>query len=273
MTANTTSWTLITVTYNSADALSKFWANFQPSENLRWIVVDNNSSDNSADVARQLGAHVIESSRNLGFGGANNLGFKQSDSQYVAFVNPDVAVDVNSLDALAQIIEKTQGLVSPQLTNTDGSLQPNGRGWPVMLHKVLNRLAPQRVDGRYRIFASQGEIVQVPWFIGAVVAARHDTFSQLGPWDEHFFVYYEDTDLCLRARKQGINSYVIGDYTWVHNWARATAKLNRNFLRSWKLELSSLSKFYARYPLLLFKEPASQNQHTIISSENLEYSK
>ncbi|WP_346875561.1 glycosyltransferase family 2 protein [Rothia sp. (in: high G+C Gram-positive bacteria)] len=273
MNTNMTSWTLVTVTYNSAEVLPRFWSRFDPTSSLRWIVVDNNSSDNSVEVARSLGADVIESSTNLGFGGANNLGFAASTSEYVAFVNPDVAVDYGSLDGLAQIINETQGLVSPQLINSDGSLQPNGRGWPVMAHKVLNRLAPQRVDGKYRIFANPGEMAQVPWFIGAVVASTRENFLKLGPWDEHFFVYYEDTDLCLRARKQGINSYVVGDHQWTHGWARATAKFNKNFFRSWKLELDSLSKFYMRYPLLLVKEPAGEQPYEIISTDKLEYTK
>lgn len=273
MITNVTSWTLVTVTYNSAEVLPQFWSSFKPSPTLRWVVVDNNSSDKSVEVAKSLGADVIESSTNLGFGGANNLGFAAADSDYVAFVNPDVTVDFDSLDGLAQIIDKTQGLISPQLINNNGSLQPNGRGWPVLAYKILNRLAPQKVDGKYRIFAAPGQITRVPWFIGAVVASTKEIFDELGPWDEHFFVYYEDTDLCLRAREKNIMSYVIGDYQWTHGWARATAKFNKNFFRSWKLEINSLSKFYARYPLLLIKKPASEKTHEIISTDKLKNSK
>lgn len=257
MTPTHTSWTLITVTYNSAQTLTRFWSNFAPTPNLTWIVVDNNSSDDSVQIARSLGAQVIESPKNLGFGGANNLGFQKAESDYIAFVNPDVSVDYSSLDALAELIDKTGGLVAPQLLNADGSLQPNGRGWPVLSYKVLNRLKPSLVEGNYRIFAQPGDLLEVPWVIGAALAGNKQTMAQLGPWDERFFVYYEDSDICLRAGKEGIKTYISGDINWVHGWARDTAKvgLNKAFFRSWKLELDSMYKFYSRYPKLIFKAP------------------
>lgn len=255
MTTNTPRWTLITVTYNSATTLQKFWSSFAQSDLVEWIVVDNNSSDNSAQVAEQLGATVIRSEKNLGFGGANNLGYRRSTSPYVAFVNPDVTVDLESLEALEEVIDAEQALVSPQLLNSDGSLQPNGRGLPVLTHKVLNRLRPAAVEGVYRIFAQPGEVVEVPWVIGAALASNRAVFDRLGPWDEYFFIYYEDADICLRARKLGIKTLLIGNARWLHGWARATAKLNKSSFAAWKLEFGSMYKFYTRYPHLILKEP------------------
>ncbi|GAA2097009.1 MULTISPECIES: glycosyltransferase [Brevibacterium] len=244
-------WTLITVTYNSADKLREYWGGFASDDTVEWIVVDNASTDGTADLARSFGAQVVRLEENRGFGAANNVGFAAARGEYVAFVNPDIAVDVATLPVLERLLGDRHLLVSPQLVNDDGSRQPNGRGWPYLTDKVLNRLAPAKVQGRYRLFAGDAqELTPVVWLTGAAVAGRKETFSRLdGPWDDHFFLYYEDTDLALRARRAGIPSAVTSRVVWTHGWARETA--GRFRLAPWRREIASLLKFYARYPYLL----------------------
>ncbi|WP_051297390.1 glycosyltransferase [Brevibacterium album] len=244
-------WSLITVTYNSADRLREYWSGFRADDRVEWIVVDNASTDGTVEFARSLGAQVIQLDENRGFGAANNVGFASARGEYTAFVNPDVAADVANLSVLERLIGDRHLLVSPQLVNDDGSLQPNGRGWPYLTDKVLNRLAPERVQGRYRLSAERDRaLTPVVWLTGAAVAGRHETFELLdGPWDDHFFLYYEDTDLALRARRAGIPSAVTSQVFWTHGWARETA--GRFRLTPWKREVSSMLKFYARYPHLL----------------------
>ena len=246
------SWTLITVTYNSAKALDEFWTPVKARDDFEWVVVDNASTDDSADVAARLGARVIRLDKNLGFGGANNVGFRASNSRYVGFVNPDVSVRAHSLDELARIIEETDGLVSPQLVNPDGTPQPNGRGYPFLVEKVRNRLESNTDESGYRRFAAEGDDISVAWFMGAAVLGLRTHFEQLGPWDERFFVYYEDSDLGLRAGAKGLRRTVTGRTNWVHGWARETTKFE---WAPWRREFPSMAKFYARYPALLCPWP------------------
>ena len=241
-------WSLITVTYNSAAKLAEFWRHSRLPAGVEWIVVDNASTDNSVELARALNARVIELGKNVGFSAANNVGFHASSGRYVGFINPDASIDFESLPLLASSIESTGGLVAPQLVNCDGTLQPNGRGYPFLLDKVRNRLQPNANSSPYRRFAPAGESAPVVWFIGAVILGRRDQLELLGAWDEHFFLYYEDKDLCLRAAKAGIPCTLVGKTKWVHGWARATTKLD---ISAWKRELPSMLKFYLRYPRLL----------------------
>ena len=246
-------WSLITVTYNSAATLREFWTGareFGP--DVEWIVVDNASTDDSAETAESLGARVLKLDRNVGFGAANNVGFAQSESSYVAFVNPDVRPVASTLPRLREAIDRTGGLVAPQLLNADGTLQPNGRGYPFLVNKVMNRLQTGDDESAYRVYARPGEEVDVVWLMGAVVAGRRNTLEGLGPWDETFFVYYEDSDLGLRARRAGLRNILLGDAQWTHGWARATKAPS---LAAWKRELPSLVKFYSRYPSLLSLAP------------------
>lgn len=244
-------WTLITVTYNSSEALRRFWNGDLPAD-VEWVVVDNASQDGSAEVARSLGARVIALDVNLGFGGANNIGYRASDAPYVAFVNPDIAIDPESLSVLEASLTREDGLVSPQLIYSDGSVQPGGRTLPSLSNKVINRLLRTDLTSDYFVIAQPGEERYVAWAIGAAVAAKRSTFELLGdggPWDELFFIYYEDSDIALRSWTKGLTVRVTGDARWTHGWARETKKLS---LGPWKRELASMSRFYRRYPALVF---------------------
>ncbi|MFQ4150605.1 glycosyltransferase family 2 protein [Arthrobacter sp. LAPM80] len=256
------SWTFITVTYNSASTLRSFWPVMNGNEDFEWIVVDNASTDNSADQAEALGATVIRLPKNLGFGAANNVGYQSSKSKYIAFINPDVSPQPEDLKILETHLNAHPfDLVSPQLINPDGSLQPNGRGLPYLLNKIQNRIRPSRLVDSYLKYSEPGESIKVSWLMGAVVAGVRDHLDDLGPWDEHFFVYYEDADLGLRNSKLSGDSVVIGNAQWYHGWARETKRISWN---AWKLEIPSLIKFYSRYPHLLGAPGRKKNDSNAI---------
>jgi len=243
----TPSWSLITVTYNNAGTLRAHWQQPLPA-GVEWIVVDNASSDGSADAARSLGARVIELEENLGFGRANNVGYQHSTGEIVAFVNPDVIVDPGSLPLIAARLSDEPGVVAPQLRYPDGSAQPSGRGLPTFTDKVLSRLGSASARDRYYIVAEPGETRFVGWLVGAAVVARREIFDRLGdagPWDPRFFVYYEDCDLGLRTWRDGMTVRVLGDASWTHTWARATKSFR---IKPWMLELDGMRSFYSRYP-------------------------
>ncbi|MEV8136176.1 glycosyltransferase [Microbacterium aurantiacum] len=238
------------MTFNSATTLKRFWTESSKGlGHVEWIVVDNGSSDDSVAVARSLGAKTIPLGRNIGFGAANNVGYRTSQGDYVAFVNPDVEVDAATLPYLAEVANRRQTIVSPQLLNPDGTMQPNGRAMPYLSSKIMHRLRPGDA-GNYRIFAGLEDEVEVDWFMGAAVVGNRDVLDKLGPWDERFFVYYEDSDLGLRASAAGMQPLLVGTVRWVHGWARDTKRVSWS---AWKRELPSLVKFYSRYPRLLWQ--------------------
>jgi GT2 family glycosyltransferase len=237
------------VVYNSANKLRKYWTGDLP-EFVEWIVVDNGSSDDSVAVARERGAIVLELGRNRGFSAANNEGLARAAGAYIAFVNPDVAVNFADLPALADRIDRRGGLVSPQLVNDDGGDQPNGRGAPLLLSKVLNRLSDRfPKSNSYLIVASATEERYIFWAMGAVVAGSARTFATLNGWSERFFLYYEDKDIAIRAWKAGIPVVLAGQFRWTHGWARETTELR---LAPWAREIASMAKFYSRYPEFVF---------------------
>ncbi|MCP2264687.1 glycosyltransferase family 2 protein [Promicromonospora thailandica] len=246
----TTEVSLITVTYNSAPTLERFWAG-RPFGPYAWTVVDNSSSDGSAQVGRRLGAQVIELETNRGFSTANNVGAAATESEVLIFCNPDVTVTPDGIAALAAQVRRHGGIVAPQLVNADGTLQENGRGIPYLHRKVGHLLGYD--SPRYVKRAEASEVIDVAWVMGAALAMTRADFRRVGGWDPAYFLYYEDHDLGLRSRALGLPVRVDGGVRWVHGWRRET---RRNVtVRAWRNELRSAARFYGTHPYCLLPLP------------------
>lgn len=240
---------LITVSYNSQEVLRKFWGGVFPPD-IEWIVVDNASKDDSRHVASALGARVVSLEENVGFGGANNRGADQARGDVLIFCNPDVRVDVDGVRELATRVLTEGGLWAPQLVNADGSLQENGRGVPAPWRKLRHMFWPNAREDGYLRTAQDGRVREVLWVMGAAVAMTKATFGDLSGWDDKYFIYYEDSDICLRARNLGEKTWLDGGVTWLHGWARETK--NGFSLSSWRYEFRSASRFYRRHWYCVF---------------------
>ncbi|TPV52598.1 glycosyltransferase [Pseudarthrobacter phenanthrenivorans] len=253
MINDSSAWTLITVTYNNIEELRTWWAGTELG-GARWIVVDNASTDGGPELAEELGAEVIRLGENLGFSRANNIGLQAVRSRYVAFVNPDVRVDATSFGVLERIITESDAVVCPQLKNPDGSIQPNGRGLPFFLDKLAHRgmKLPGSSEASYLPDTSHGP-TYVAWAMGAAVCCGSERIREAGGWDERYFLYYEDHAFGLDAWARGQEVIVVPNVHWVHAWKRETKGFR---IQPWIREIASASRFYGRYPELLF--PPSQ---------------
>jgi N-acetylglucosaminyl-diphospho-decaprenol L-rhamnosyltransferase len=261
-------WTVVTVTYNSADTLARCWNEVPDDADYEWVVVDNNSTDNSVQVAKELGARVISLPQNVGFSRANNIALKETDSPYVLFANPDLIISSDGLAQLAAHLDRHGGLVAPQLLSADGTPQPNGRGFPYMTAKLGNRSVwPfSRLHSSYRIYTEPGETRWVSWFIGAALAVRRTDFESIGGWNERFFLYYEDAEVCLRAWRHGLPSAVLGDVRWVHHWGRATNSLR--WSNAHTMEIRAAKIFYGMFPEFVFGLPLARWRHGLAAQRS-----
>jgi N-acetylglucosaminyl-diphospho-decaprenol L-rhamnosyltransferase len=233
--------TVVTVTYNSARDLSLREPHTDPE--IEWIVVDNASTDDSIDLAQRLGASVIAHDRNVGFSAANNIGARKATGDVLIFCNPDVHFDADGVRRLARRAREEKAVVAPQLLNSDGTMQENGRGVPFPHRKLRHFVSKGSEDvDPYLYFAGPDEVREVVWVIGAAVAIHTDEFERLGGWNERYFIYYEDSDFCLRARQRGMRVLLDGSVRWVHGWTRAT-RGGFNW-RAWRSEFRSAVVFY-----------------------------
>lgn len=178
------------------------------------IVVDNASHDGSADMVATEFAHVtlVRAHHNLGFAAANNLGRRSAKGEFLALINPDAFPEPG---VLATAIERLRqrplvGMVGGLLVGKDGQLEPSARMFPSPLNDFLAlsglsaRYATSRFFGRFdRTWADPLVPAEVDWVPGAYCLIRQQALDAVGFFDERFFLYYEEVDLCLRLKQAG----------------------------------------------------------------------
>ena len=178
------------------------------------IVVDNASRDGSADMVEALfpRADVVRSTVNLGFAAANNVGFRRARGRYVVLLNSDAFVGKNALRIGLRRMDANPriGMAGAKLLSRDGSLQPSARLFPTLLNEFLvlsglaTRYPSSRFFGRFdRTWADPDRAALVDWVPGAFAMIRRNVLEAVGHFDERFFLYYEEVDLCRRIREAG----------------------------------------------------------------------
>jgi hypothetical protein len=181
---------------------------------VQTIVVDNNSTDGSPEMVEQdyPEAQLIRSRVNLGFAGANNLGFQSARGRYVVLLNSDAFLSEGSLERSVRHMDENRkaGLAGGRLVGRDGSWQPSARMFPSLLDDLIvrsglaARFPRSRFFGRFdRTWASAMEPAEVDWVPGAYSIIRSEALNAVGPFDTRFFLYCEEVDLCKRLKQNG----------------------------------------------------------------------
>jgi N-acetylglucosaminyl-diphospho-decaprenol L-rhamnosyltransferase len=190
----------------------------------RVIVVDSGSRDDGPALAGERGAEVIALDGNRGFGAGSNAGIERVTEPVTAFVNPDVELLDDGLSRLAADAAAGGALLAPRLLNADGSVQDSAHPLPGTLDAVLPALLPRRVlPVRYEPWRSDAARV-VGWALAACIVGRTDELRALGPFDPDAFLFYEDLELCLRARRARIATILRPDVAVRHPGGASTGR-------------------------------------------------
>lgn len=163
------------------------------------MVVDNASSDGSGEIARRLGAVVHQNERNLGFGAAANHGARLGSAPFVLFLNPDARLEALALDSLVDACSQPRvAIAGAQLLGADDEELTSW--WPIpSWHNTWVQAL-----GLARITRGRGTTEpDVPSVVGAAMLVRREVFESLGGFDERFWLYGEETELCARCRDRG----------------------------------------------------------------------
>jgi GT2 family glycosyltransferase len=222
-------------------------------------VFDNSSSDDSAGFAHSMGATVLRSPQNRGFAyGCNRLLAHASRHRPLLLLNPDIVITRGSIARLLRTAEESPraAIVAPRLLNRDGSLQYSARRFPTALSWLL-RFPPLRhrtlrsgAVQRYLEGASPDGVAQeVDWVMGAAMLCQTELVLQAGGFDERFFLYVEDLELCLRLHRLGQSVVYEPRAVMIHRHGQASGK--SIFRRAFWVHAQSIALFYRKHPDLL----------------------
>ena len=195
-------------------------------------VFDNGSTDNIVEELSTLeGVSAQNTGANLGFGKAHNKALSKDLGKYHAVINPDITVDYDVIASLVDVLEANEDIVmiTPKILNADGSIQHLPKRAPTFKYLFLGRLAflkgPFLKARREYTLADENltGLTDISFCTGCFFIMRSEVFKKLGGFDEDFFMYMEDADLTLRAKKYGRVVYDAENYV-THLWERESAK-------------------------------------------------
>lgn len=227
------------------------------------FVVDNASVDGSqAMVKRKFpSVHLIENLKNLGFSKANNQALRLAKGRYVLILNPDTLIQEDTLSILKNFLDThpTAGAVGCKLINPDGSFQINSRRslptpWVAFTRVIgLSKIFPKStIFGRYSMTYLNPDIEsEIDVLSGSLMFIRKDILDKIGYFDEDFFMYGEDIDLCYRIKKEG----------WQIFFTPATKAIHYKGESTKKSEFSFVSNFYSA--MLIFTNKHFKGNYSI----------
>jgi GT2 family glycosyltransferase len=206
---------------------------------LEIIVVDNNSADGSLEKIRSSygdSIKLIANDKNDGFAKANNLAAKSAQGEFIACVNPDIKItDHNALAHLVSYLENHPevGLAGPQVIEP----RKGRRVRPKFYYPEQSQL--RRTEGLQDL---PGELA---WILGAFMIFPVKVYREIGGFDDAFFLYGEDTDICLRVRKAG---YFIAhlEYIEVSHWSSASEEQSDSYDK-WRRKKNGYYQFCAKH--------------------------
>lgn len=229
---------IIIVNWNSKDYLRKciqsIYAN-TAGISFEIIVVDGASFDGCGEMlACEFPAvNFIQSEKNVGFARANNLGFEHSLGESILFLNPDTELFGPGINALYWTLTHLEdaGIVGARLLNTDGSLQTTSiKAFPTILNQLLDSEVLRRrfprlpLWGMQPLFAAAKKPAEVQVISGACMLVKRATFESVGKFDEDYFMYSEDVDLCFKASQRGCKNYFVPGAEIIHHGGCSTTK-------------------------------------------------
>jgi hypothetical protein len=229
---------IIYVNWNSVEYLRESVTSvYQHTHNVRFeiIVVDNASPERGVDSLKCAFPEItiVHSEKNLGFAGANNLGFKHSLGEYILFLNPDTKLIGPSIDVLVARLRSLPdaGIVGCKLLNTDLSVQLSSiQTYPTILNQAIDaeylrlrwpecplwKIAP--------LFSENVILMKVDVIPGACMLLRRTLFEQIGWFSEDYFMYAEDLDLNYKVKAAGFANYYVGETAIIHHGGRSSSR-------------------------------------------------
>jgi GT2 family glycosyltransferase len=196
----------VIVNYRSQDYLSQCLKSIKdniPTENFSVVIVNNDNEKIDLSFP-DLSVEIIENRKNLGFSKGANQGARAITAPYLCFLNPDAEIVSGDFLGILKFFQDNPrvGIVGPKIIESSGKIQPWSAGNEITLSSIVSKNIGlfQHPD-----FLQKESPSAVAWVSGACLLIKRELFEQLGGFDETFFMYFEDVDLCKRSREIGFS--------------------------------------------------------------------
>jgi GT2 family glycosyltransferase len=229
------------------------------------IVVDNNSDDGSVAMLRERfpTLTLVANAENVGFGRANNQGAALARGRYLLLLNPDAFVHAGTVDRMLQFMDEhpDAGAAGCLLRYPDGALQRSVTSFPTVATELwttlgLDRALPNHPQfGRYKLtYWAMDDLRAVDSLMGACLMLRRELIDRIGLFDEQFFMYSEEVDLCYRIQRAGSRNYFLPDVEATHIWGGSSRLVPQaTFLRLFRSRVQFFRKHYGPGVTTLYK--------------------
>jgi hypothetical protein len=243
------------VNYNTCELLRASLRCVLAEDPVEVVVFDNASLDGSATMVEEEfpTVKVLSSGENIGYGAAANLAIAGCLAEYIVLLNGDALIKPGFLPAASNYLDRhaTAAIVGPQIYNPDGIPQTSCFYFPTFAHIFLY------LSGLYRLASAMPLVRErslqagsalrpgpVPWVLGAALAIRRTAFASAGGFDETFFLYFEEIDLCYRLARQGWQTHFEPAAQAIHIGAASAAQRPVETTIQY---FSSLAHFYQKH--------------------------
>lgn len=220
------------------------------------IVIDNSSQHTLKETVRDYKRiRLIENEHNMGLARSLNQGIRLTQSEYVLVMNPDTRIIGNSVDSMVEFMEDNGkcGVCGPKQTSPEGRLQYSARTFYTVLIILLRRTPLGRVFPNSSILKKHlmvdydhNSVFEADWLQGSCLMIRRKALEEVGLFDERFFLYFEDVDLCKRMKDAGWKVTFYGEAEIAHHHRRGSAT---PFSRLWFHHLMSMLRYYKKHGL------------------------
>lgn len=259
--------TITIVSYHNEEDVKKAVASIEahtPASISKQIYIVDNSECDAVDTAGNDAAKSVladlkqqypdvtylSTGANLGFGGGHNYVMQQLDSKFHAIVNPDIILEEDAFSKLISFMEdESIGMCVPRLVDEKGELLAVYRReltvWDMFIRMFLKGAFKKRQAYHTMQDADYTKPFDVPFAQGSFLLIRTELFKQLGGFDERFFLYMEDADLCKRVNEVSRLCYC-PDATVIHKWEKGSHKSGKLF----KLHVQSMISYFMKWGVL-----------------------
>jgi len=227
---------IIIVSYNTRDLITECLDSIKNTAkkiSYEIFVIDNDSSDDSVDVIKKYvkedsskKVFFVENNKNLGFSAANNKAMKEAKGRYILFLNPDTVVRTNTLDFMAEYMDKNKdvGAATCELIMPNGEIDDaSHRGFPTPWNSFSHFSGLSKIFPHLKLFSgySQGfknlrETHEIDALAGAFMIVRREAGDEVGWWDEDYFFYGEDLNFCYELKNKGWKIMYVPEVSILH---------------------------------------------------------